>query len=54
MDYVSDCCLGDYKLKRFYNRDGSEAENVALMPGQKEAVCLECFNDCSVIRKPKN
>jgi hypothetical protein len=41
MTYVSDCCLADYKLKTFYNEDGSVAQYVALQEGQKEAKCMK-------------
>lgn len=52
--YVSDCCLADYKLKTFYDRNGNIVRDVALDYRQKEATCLKCFKDCSAIRKPKN
>jgi len=53
-NYVSDCCLGDYRLKTFYDKNGNIAQDVVLDEGQKEAKCLECGKDCSVIRKPRN
>lgn len=54
MNYVSDCCLADYRLKKFYDKDGNEARDVALDPGQKSSHCLRCGKDCEVIRKPQN
>lgn len=52
--YVSDCCLSEYKLKTFYNADGSIAMDVALRPGEGEAECMKCGQDCNVINRRIN
>lgn len=51
---VSDCCFVEAKTKRFYMPDGSEAHDIELKPGEKEAICSKCKKDCHITQKPSN
>lgn len=54
MNWVSDCCLAEYKLKGFIDNEGNEIGDVVLQPGQKPARCQKCGKDCAVVPEPKN